>query len=401
MAYNVFDVMTTQEKADCLTASGTPGTTLWTNALAALDAAGTTEIRWPKGIFTFTAPITIGRQISLYGEYLYTSFEFPADTAGITIDGFGTLIDGMDFYADTSAGSTLTAHGVDVKERCRIRNTSSRFFGGNGFNIVCQTPTNGNQWRLENCSASGNNKHGLYTQGDNANAGVAEQFDAVSNGGCGIYENSLLGNLYSGCHASANGWKLGRCSHGGNLYWAGLSIAATPTIEPLATMTDIYNDPWYYKEPGAPSATWPAWNVANTYQYCPNYYSNSGEDVDRVLTGVPSWTTWLQCYSETGAMPNYMARRHPVIGGDLGGGVFNAFWNLGDKIPRTTLGASIPTFVGRTGDQHINDAPTLGENYGWICLSDDAVDWHPFGVVGTMNPAALFESGPDSYGNQQ
>jgi hypothetical protein len=65
--------------------------------------------------------------------------------------------------------------------------------------------TNANEFRIMNTQVIGCGGHGVHTYGGDANAGLFLNVVCINNGGYGFYENSTLGNMYCGCHASGNG----------------------------------------------------------------------------------------------------------------------------------------------------------------------------------------------------
>jgi hypothetical protein len=63
---------------------------------------------------------------------------------------------------------------------------------------------NSNQWQVYKCSAYWCGQNGLFVSGGEAQAGLCLGFQAIGNGGWGIYESSLLGNAYEGCTTESN-----------------------------------------------------------------------------------------------------------------------------------------------------------------------------------------------------
>ena len=89
-----------------------------------------------------------------------------------------------------------------------IQQVMVRGFSGIGIRIVADaraTPkTNCNLWRINDVQVLESGPHGLYTDGGDANVGIAIGLDSTRNGGWGVYDSSFLGKTYIGCHTAAN-----------------------------------------------------------------------------------------------------------------------------------------------------------------------------------------------------
>lgn len=389
-AFKVVDLMTPTQIADSL-ATSTDGDVIWTDMLAALTATGSSVAVWPKGTFTFASTITISTQMTLKGEPSGTWFFWPNDVPGMIITAGGTRLEGVGLYSSSTIvaeGTDPNAHGLVLKgQKIVVTNVIVTFFGGNGINID-GTATNANQCSLIHCSSSRNRGHGLYAAGTDANACYILGLDTTGNGGRGVWDYSLLGNLYEGCHSSANGWYLAQVSHNGELYQAGTTIEDDTTVEPLITMT-TWNDPWKWKSTGGVSTYWPAWDSGHPYLYCPNYYSKT----------TVGWSTFIGPYSEEGDSPNWFNVKDTVHGGDLGGGTLNGSTIIGDQVRN---GLRFRVFDDEGGTyKPLNELyvcqPSVVPNYLLFAhtYADDTVDYlsvhHPESV-GSYPGNTIFQS---------
>lgn len=115
-------------------------------------------------------------------------------------------IDGL-----SNGGTGVDVDGIKIRAPgVTVRNCWCRAWKRDGIRIRADVggggalEGNANLWRLEHCYLVGNGANGLYTDGADANAGVALSVDATANGEWGIYDSSFLGNTYIACHTSGN-----------------------------------------------------------------------------------------------------------------------------------------------------------------------------------------------------
>jgi photosystem II stability/assembly factor-like uncharacterized protein len=100
----------------------------------------------------------------------------------------------------------LTGHGVVLKSRARIVDCRIAGFHFDGVYIdTVDLVKNANNFEIHNCRITNNGRHGIFTAGDNSNAGRIVGVDCSDNAGWGVYDRSFLGNTYVGCHCSSNG----------------------------------------------------------------------------------------------------------------------------------------------------------------------------------------------------
>lgn len=127
--------------------------------------------------------------------------------------GQGTVIESLRIHgaAYPSLPPAGASHGVVLESRATLRDIQVGGFSGDGIHIEAATLGNGtscsnaNVWNLHNIVSWINGRHGVFVQGQDANAGTGIAVDSTNNRGCGIYESSFLGNTWVGCHTASNG----------------------------------------------------------------------------------------------------------------------------------------------------------------------------------------------------
>lgn len=230
---SVFDFMTAAQIADAQA-----GTLLLDCAAAfraAIDSFPTTldgngysyagEVLIPPGKYRLDSKLTILRQVKLTGcgspagnAYGACQLHFADNIDGIVCfyqyaaspsnGSDGALLTGFSIINRGGGGGTLGS-GVVMNARVNVQRVLVKGFRVDGFQVIADSSVapgfnNANNWRMQDCSAVSNGRHGLYTDGGDANAGNCLGFDARSNGGWGIFDSSFLGNNYVGCHTAAN-----------------------------------------------------------------------------------------------------------------------------------------------------------------------------------------------------
>lgn len=230
---SVFDFMTAAQIADAQA-----GTLLLDCAAAfraAIDSFPATldgngysyagEVLIPPGKFRIDSTLTLKRQVKLTGcgspagnAYGACQLHFADNIDGIVCfyqyaaspsnGSDGALLTGFSIINRGGGGGTLGS-GVVMNARVNVQRVLVKGFRVDGFQVIADSSVapgfnNANNWRMQDCSAVSNGRHGLYTDGGDANAGNCLGFDARSNGGWGIFDSSFLGNNYVGCHTAAN-----------------------------------------------------------------------------------------------------------------------------------------------------------------------------------------------------
>lgn len=177
------------------------------------------EIILPKGHIHLAETLHIKRIVAIRGagvggHYPGTELVFPDETPGIVLDYYTDSDDGgrADFGILRGFGiralgrSDDTAHGIEIRTaETKIEDVGVWKFGGNGIHIDAGVPgSNANLFTISNVTLY-YNKNGLYTHGNDSNAGLIQRVDASYNDEWGFSENSFLGNIYIACHAASNG----------------------------------------------------------------------------------------------------------------------------------------------------------------------------------------------------
>lgn len=184
-------------------------------------------IYFPLGIYNCSQTIELKKSVRLYGDgsglpwSSVGTLQFPAGISGITVNRYNTLNGGVEDVPTTAADSSIieglrilgsggaTAHGIWLRARALIRNCYISGFSGNGIQVVAGTggsdgEGNANNFRIESGRIDNCGGHGIFTRGNDVNAGYVMGVDCTGNRGWGIYDNSFLGNTYIACHVDAN-----------------------------------------------------------------------------------------------------------------------------------------------------------------------------------------------------
>lgn len=149
----------------------------------------------------------IRNPINVSGIYIHSANTQGDTTVAAGSSAAGSVIDGIGFrgaYGGTSGS------GIHLRARAILRNINVQGYGGNGININCTagvggaTEGNANNFSMHDVRSESNVGHGVFVQGADANAGNGYNVHGDNNGGWGIYDNSFLGNTWSGCHTSGN-----------------------------------------------------------------------------------------------------------------------------------------------------------------------------------------------------
>jgi hypothetical protein len=157
---------------------------------------------------------------------------FPAGVGGIIVWSQTTHDDTSDVVADTvtwftqeggryssfcdlaliGVNSGATATGFESRTRVFLDNVHCISFKGKGFDIQGSADIDdassdyGNPAlsSLDRCRADSNGSHGFHIRGRDASVVGLYDCDAISNGGWGIWDQSLVGGHYANCHVASN-----------------------------------------------------------------------------------------------------------------------------------------------------------------------------------------------------
>ena len=222
---SVFDFMTAVERADV--EAYTFGVDV-TAAIQAALASGATDIYAPAGGYLYTAQLSIpdyvtlrGAGYGLFAETGATRFLKRGAFTGIVLNGASQL---RNLSVEGDAGNTLD--GVNILGgRSMLDGVSVFAMGRDGIKVgdYAISGANTNLWRITNCIARSNGRHGCHiahqgeTTAPDANAGIMVGFEATSNGADGLYIGESVDNqIYGLCSQSNTGWgfRLGNYARG-------------------------------------------------------------------------------------------------------------------------------------------------------------------------------------------
>jgi hypothetical protein len=190
----------------------------------------------------------------------------------------GSFIQGISFRS--LGGTDPTKHGVHVRTGgIVLSHVEVKFFPGDGFHIVAATVGNdadfgnANHWFLEHCTAISNQLSGLYLRGSDTNAGTSINFNALTNGRWGIWDEAFLSNTHIGAHAQGNGNAIAGENLAAGVMSAvvhnGSRWSVLPGQEVAASTTEPGTDDsvWVVAVAGgqAVNVPFPAWLSGNTY----------------------------------------------------------------------------------------------------------------------------------------
>jgi hypothetical protein len=299
------------------------------------------SIYFPYGNYFMGQTIDLKKTVHLYGDAKFASttsatLTFAANTTGIIVNRSNTINGGIDspettgaddtvvegLYIKSSGGTDRTKAGIWIRARCCIRACFVKDFPGNGIQVIAGAGAGGanegnaNVFYIENVHCAENKNHGFYADGADANAGTIVNLDCNSNGRCGIFDSSFLGNAYIGCHVATNG--LG--SAGGNIGGVQSSVVSfggrwyqahwLATETQLAATTPGTNaNVWIDVQAGGPTTREPLWQ--------------SGQPVGTYFVGygylhydVNADSAFIGCYCESDNRCVFLGKA-VVIGGAI------------------------------------------------------------------------------------
>ncbi len=222
-------------------------------------------------------------------------------------------------------------NGITIRATCSINEVLISSFDGNGIHLSANivVNTNANRTQINNVSCRGNSINGILVDtadrgsGD-TNACLITAVSVVSNGACGIRDQSFLGNTYVGCHSATNSVGTNNRSRVFNNGTRYICIQDNSgTIEPGITSG------WenYWVENGtlaAPDTTYKQWQLNNTYLMSFGYAFISSENkLNNQSLLVGSYSESDQKTIFNGSFWNNVVTSmtdNLVIGGTIGGG---------------------------------------------------------------------------------
>lgn len=186
---------------------------------------------------------------------------------GSRISGFSTWSEGA--WPNTDR----TKHGLRLRARVVARDIGIYKCGGDGVHMWCQGGSGGateglaNDSHLENIQVYISGRNGFYIRGNDSNACHFIGLETKSQGGengCGLYEESGLGNVYMGVNFAGYGNE--GVHRAGRLY----ILIASGVDEAISNIGGVTtpgtNDKiWLDIGAGSPSASYPEWSGSNQH----------------------------------------------------------------------------------------------------------------------------------------
>jgi len=243
----------------------------------------------------------------------------------------GSAISGLWLKSDGGAAVAVTdgtkGHGIWLRARAVLSDLRIEGFPGNGIHIVtvaggsADIEGNANGWTVERARITACHQNGVFVDGPDVNAGMAQLIDASSNGRWGIWDSSFLGNTYVACHTSSNGEALIAANGAGQsslVHYNGpengntdlryaANVAATEA-QLVATTPGTNEAVWIKVEAAGAHPNVPTWIAAQptgTYFHGGAYLSD-GSNARNVFVG---------CYQESGQAPAQLAVPATALGG--------------------------------------------------------------------------------------
>jgi hypothetical protein len=303
--------------------------------------------------------IVINDKIELFGEGYQSKIMFAAHKSGFKFAYPGAQYSYMHdiLIQSNTTNKTFdpTKHGIILKTYANFNNVWVRFFDGCGFYAANAYDKN-NLYILGNsntssfyqCHAFANRLHGFYFKGGDANAMIISNCDASNNGGVGYYDQSFLGNHFTGNHAATNGspeipYQRGLVKFGGTVY-ACIKDETSGHVPPNATYWQDIGKEWFTSYPA----------ILN-YNPSTVYYAVAGY----ILEGGNQYGTLLGNYCELDQAPGYIDYRNI---------------DFGSNIPTRNLHPKIYGSLGnvRSSGYFAGDIGIVGP---WI-YSDDLAGYH-------------------------
>jgi hypothetical protein len=318
------------------------------------------EVLIPPGTYFLSQTLEIKRTVYLHGTNTYYGFAtntvliFSKKVTGIKLayvnqvkdtssgrQGAGGSIveglkissfDGVTFFRYDSTTETYFVdnrdygdnHGILMNIGCKITNCVIQGFEGDGIRVIGSTNvkrledesyndkiSNANLFYLDHVTTLYVGGNGIYLAGNNANAGKIIGSDTRYTGRFGILDESMLGNTYIACHASACGIR-GNCFNKGKFYYLKVNLNEENKL-PVKNIEPGVSQDWekYWvavpSEPTKTTSDAPQWDSSFSYTKGGSYYSvGSSKTVVTVQEGATDGTNntesatsvFVGCYSE-------------------------------------------------------------------------------------------------------
>lgn len=264
----------------------------------------------------------IGGDSGLATDNPVTELVFAPGVAGIVLHRYNTIDGGLEAVPTTGSdgtilrGFTVTGPGyasastivpaIRARARFFAEGVTVRNWRGDAWDVRATMRTGGgdvqgnaNLFQMNRCAASRVWGNGLFVSGDDVNAGNVIGFNALDNGLWGIYDNSFLGNAYTGCHTNSNGCR-GKCFNNGSRWYLVDGSTAGGTTEP-----------------GTNEAVWRSMGTGTVHPLFPQWVSGmvftSGGAIK--TDNANARTVFTGCYTENTQPPSSAIHPTVFIGG--------------------------------------------------------------------------------------
>lgn len=255
--------------------------------------------------------ITIVNKVKIFGEGPNSHIRFGSNIDGIIttyISSRGTELNNFQISAFVAGSPDYTKCGLRPNDIIYSDNLTIKEFP-DGIQMIAAIPVgNVNNSIFNNLHLFQNRRHGAFIDGPDANNITFYNLDAVSNGGCGVFDSSFLGNHYYTPHFATNSsptlpWQKGLVKHGGVVYQ---SLKDNNIgIEPGVTAGWAT---WW--ETNATIQVWSGysidWDIAKTYHVGGPYF----------MEGANQWGSMNNVYIEGDQPLATLSPRSSAIGGN-------------------------------------------------------------------------------------
>jgi hypothetical protein len=143
-----------------------------------------------------------------------------------------------DFMFYGGGGTSLTAHGLEVRSVVRLDNCRFDYFSASGCMVEASGQVETTPYgiadgsRFLNLTCRSNGMHGMFVRGNDANVIEVIGLDVAVNGGAGYLDRGQLGNKISG-HAATN-----------NQSYGAVSAKRTQILVDCPELSDQYAGSW-------------------------------------------------------------------------------------------------------------------------------------------------------------
>ncbi len=298
---------------------------IYTKFMGAVSASLSTEFLRSPAVFIPECPtgywyyctqkIEIDNRITIFGNGFGSHIRFFQNTGGFLFKYVTSRFSIIKDFKITQYGSTGTTtigsnFGIECKDIIYATNITINAFGDGiyAWNDSAADPTgsdygNTNNMRWYNCDFSSNWRHGVYLRGADSNNSIFHDCNYVSNGGCGHFDKSFLGNSVSFPHFASNGspelsYQKGLVTYSGSTYVS----TKDDNLNNLPTDTNYWYSLGTQWVSGYPYIL--PWTGSTTY------YAATSINCD----GANQYGTVLQIYHEADQPPPYVGPAVKVFG---------------------------------------------------------------------------------------